>query len=38
MRILIWKGDWKMNISALNEDGNPVDWWFLYKAPVLGDD
>lgn len=38
MRILIWNGDWKMNISALNEDGNPVDWWFLYKAPELGDD
>jgi deoxyribonuclease-2 len=24
-----------MTISALNEDGNPVDWWFAYKLPTL---
>jgi deoxyribonuclease-2 len=24
-----------MNISALNEAGKPVDWWFLYKVPKL---
>ena len=24
-----------MTISALNEDGNPVDWWFAYKLPKL---
>jgi deoxyribonuclease-2 len=24
-----------MNISALNESGRPVDWWFLYKVPKL---
>jgi len=24
-----------MNISALNEAGKPVDWWFLYKVPQL---
>lgn len=27
-----------MNISALNEDGNPVDWWFAYKVPQLAQD
>src|ERR1700744_3170145 len=25
-----------MNISALDESGNPVDWWFIYKVPQLG--
>jgi len=24
-----------MNLYALNEDGNPVDWWFAYKLPTL---
>ncbi|WP_426670151.1 deoxyribonuclease II family protein [Mucilaginibacter sp. McL0603] len=24
-----------MEISALNEDGQPVDWWFIYKVPQL---
>ncbi len=24
-----------MNISALNEQGKPVDWWFIYKIPQL---
>ncbi len=24
-----------MNISALDENGNPVDWWFAYKVPKL---
>jgi deoxyribonuclease-2 len=24
-----------MNISALDESGNPVDWWFIYKVPQL---
>jgi deoxyribonuclease II len=24
-----------MNISALDEAGNPVDWWFAYKVPKL---
>ena len=23
-------------ISALDESGNPVDWWFAYKVPKLG--
>lgn len=27
-----------MNISALNESGRPVDWWFLYKVPKLTKD
>ena len=31
-----------MNISALDENGKPVDWWFIYKVPQLsggaGDD
>ena len=22
-----------MNINALDNDGNPVDWWFMYKVP-----
>jgi deoxyribonuclease-2 len=22
-----------MNISALDENGTPVDWWFIYKVP-----
>lgn len=25
-----------MAISALDETGNPVDWWFIYKVPLLG--
>src|SRR5471030_1044437 len=25
-----------MKISALDEAGNPVDWWFIYKVPQLG--
>jgi len=25
-----------MKISALDETGNPVDWWFIYKVPKLG--
>jgi len=24
-----------MKISALDEAGNPVDWWFIYKVPQL---
>ena len=24
-----------MNVSALNEAGKPVDWWFIYKVPQL---
>lgn len=24
-----------MNLSALDHDGKPVDWWFAYKVPVL---
>src|SRR5438045_3291340 len=24
-----------MKISALDEGGNPVDWWFIYKVPKL---
>ena len=24
-----------MTLSPLNEDGQPVDWWFLYKLPKL---
>ena len=24
-----------MNISPLDENGNPVDWWFAYKVPQL---
>src|ERR1700744_1924403 len=24
-----------MNVSALDESGNPVDWWFIYKVPKL---
>ncbi len=27
-----------MDISALDEKGNPVDWWFLYKVPKLTKD
>jgi deoxyribonuclease II len=27
-----------MNISALDENGKPVDWWFLYKVPKLTQD
>ena len=25
-----------MQISALDENGKPVDWWFIYKVPQLG--
>ena len=25
-----------MKISALDEQGKPVDWWFIYKVPELG--
>jgi deoxyribonuclease II len=25
----------KMKISALDESGKPVDWWFIYKVPKL---
>lgn len=24
-----------MSLSALNETGQPVDWWFIYKVPKL---
>src|ERR1700736_4473463 len=24
-----------MAVAALNENGNPVDWWFIYKVPQL---
>ena len=24
-----------MNVSALDENGRPVDWWFIYKVPQL---
>ena len=27
-----------MKICALDEDGKPVDWWFLYKVPKLTKD
>jgi len=27
-----------MNISALDENGNAVDWWFAYKVPKLAKD
>lgn len=27
-----------MTISALDENGKPVDWWFLYKVPKLTKD
>lgn len=27
-----------MKISALNESGQPVDWWFIYKIPKLTQD
>ncbi len=27
-----------MNISALDENGKPVDWWFVYKVPKLAKD
>ena len=27
-----------MNISALDENGEPVDWWFAYKVPKLAKD
>jgi deoxyribonuclease-2 len=27
-----------MSISALDENGQPVDWWFLYKVPQLKQD
>ena len=25
-----------MHVSALDETGKPVDWWFMYKVPKLG--
>lgn len=25
-----------MHVSALDEQGKPVDWWFMYKVPRLG--
>lgn len=25
-----------MNVCALDEAGKPVDWWFMYKVPMLG--
>jgi deoxyribonuclease-2 len=25
-----------MNVTALDESGKPVDWWFIYKVPKLG--
>src|SRR5258708_6405027 len=25
-----------MNVTALDESGRPVDWWFMYKVPLLG--
>ncbi len=25
-----------MQLTALDEDGSPVDWWFIYKVPQLG--
>jgi len=25
-----------MNVTALDENGKPVDWWFIYKVPQLG--
>src|ERR1041384_5821219 len=25
-----------MNVTALDEGGKPVDWWFIYKVPQLG--
>ncbi|WP_259068089.1 deoxyribonuclease II family protein [Mucilaginibacter sp. X4EP1] len=25
-----------MNVTALDESGQPVDWWFIYKVPQLG--
>lgn len=27
-----------MKVSALNESGKPVDWWFAYKVPKLAKD
>jgi deoxyribonuclease-2 len=31
------KGE-NMRISALNESGQPIDWWFIYKVPNLTKD
>jgi deoxyribonuclease-2 len=31
------EGD-SMTISALDENGSPVDWWFIYKVPQLTQD
>ncbi len=27
-----------MEVSALDENGKPVDWWFIYKVPKLAKD
>ncbi len=27
-----------MNISALDESGKAVDWWFAYKVPQMAKD
>lgn len=24
-----------MSLTALDDDGKPVDWWFAYKVPKL---
>jgi hypothetical protein len=27
-----------MDVSALDENGKPIDWWFIYKVPQLTQD